>query len=233
MSQSALLICNGEPPSARLARKLASAADLVIAADGGANTARLLGIRPHVIIGDLDSMTLATKRFFAGSKGLTPLLGDGVSTRLPRPEGRGYVQVIQVKRQDNTDLEKALDYLRANHINDVTIIGATGGRVDFTLSNLSVLWNYVPSMTLTIVGDGWKAMPVESGKKIKAKPGTTVSLIPFGRCSGITLQGLFYPLSNATMKVGEIGVSNVVETSPFSITVRRGNMLMFVLARSW
>jgi thiamine pyrophosphokinase len=233
MPLSALLICNGEPPSAQLARKLASSADLVIAADGGANAARRLGIRPHVIIGDLDSMTLATKRFFAGSKGLKPLLRDGVSTRLPRPEGRGCVEVIQVKRQDNTDLEKALDYLQSRRIRKAFIIGATGRRIDFTFGNLSVIWNYTPGMNIAFVGDGWMAMPVESGKKIKAKPGTTVSLIPFGRCSGITLKGLHYPLSNATMKVGEIGVSNVVKRSPFSITVRRGNMLMFVMTRSW
>jgi thiamine pyrophosphokinase len=205
MSRSALLICNGEPPSVRLARRLASAADLVIAADGGANAARRLGISPHVIIGDLDSIRNATRRFFSSST------------------------IIRVKRQDNTDLEKALDYLQAKHVNDVTIIGATGRRVDFTLGNLSVLWNYVPSMTLTVVGDGWKALPVESGKRIAARPGTTVSLIPFGACSGITLKGLRYTLSSATMRVGEIGVSNVVKRSPISVTVGKGKMLVFIV----
>jgi thiamine pyrophosphokinase len=208
MSKSALLICNGEPPSARLARKLASAADLVIAADGGANAARRFGIRPHVIIGDLDSIKPATRRFFLSST------------------------IIQVKRQDNTDLEKGLDYLVSRRIRKVSIIGATGRRIDFTFGNMSVVWNYAHRMDIAFIGDGWIAKPVQSGKRIKARPGTTISLIPFGRCSGITLKGLRYPLTNATMKVGEIGVSNVVKTSPFSITVRRGNMMMFILPRS-
>lgn len=208
MPRSALLICNGEPPSVRLARKLASAADLVIAADGGANAARRLGIHPHVIIGDLDSVRNATRRFFSSST------------------------IIQVKRQDNTDLEKALDYLKSRRIRRAFIIGATGRRIDFTFGNLSVVWNYAPGMDITFVGDGWMAMPVESGKKIKAKPGTTISLIPFGRCSGITLKGLHYSLSNATMKVGEIGVSNVVKRSPFSVTVRKGKMLVFIMDRT-
>jgi thiamine pyrophosphokinase len=87
-------------------------------------------------------------------------------------------------------------------------------------------------MSLTVVGDGWKATPVESGKKIAAKPGTIVSLIPFGACSGITLKGLRYTLTDATMRVGEIGVSNVVKRSPFSVIVRKGKMLVFIMDRT-
>ena len=208
MSKSALIICNGEPPSRALARKLVSRSDLIVAADGGANAARRIGIRPDIIIGDLDSITAATKRFFSSSS------------------------IIKIKRQDNTDLEKALDYLLSQNIGDVTIIGATGRRVDFTLGNLSVIWNYVPTMRLMFVGDGWRATPVESGKKIEAKLGTTISLVPFGTCSGVTLRGLRYTLTNATMNVGEIGVSNVVKRSPFSVTVRKGKMLLFIMSRS-
>ena len=205
MSKSALIFCNGEPPSRALARQLAAKADLIVAADGGANVARRFGIRPDVIIGDLDSITPATKRFFASCS------------------------IIQVSRQDNTDLEKALDYLLTTKVNRVSVMGATGKRVDFTLGNLSVIWNYTGKFEISFVGNGWQAMPVKSGKKITANPGSTISLIPFGACSGITLKGLRYPLTDATMKVGEIGVSNVVKKSPFSVTVRRGHMLLFIM----
>lgn len=204
---SALLICNGEPPSRLVARRAVSHVDLIVAADGGANVARRFGIRPHVIIGDLDSIKSSTKQLFASSS------------------------IIRVKRQDSTDLEKALDYLRSRKVREVSIIGATGKRIDFTLGNLSVIWNYTSKMDITFVGERWLAMPVESRKRVSAKTGTTVSLIPFGPCSGITLRGLQYPLSNASMKVGEIGVSNVVKRSPFTVTVRRGRMLLFILAR--
>lgn len=203
-----MLICNGEPPPRTLARRYASRADLIVAADGGANTALRHGIRPHVIIGDLDSITPASRKFFASSL------------------------IIQVKRQDNTDLEKALDYLKARKIKEASILGATGRRIDFTLANLSSIWNYASAMRLTVIGDGWYAVPVVSRTTIAAKPGTTVSLIPFGRCTGITLKGLKYPLSEATMNVGDIGVSNVVSRSPFSVTVRRGKMLLFIMACS-
>jgi thiamine pyrophosphokinase len=204
---SALVICNGAPPSRSLARKLASKVNLSVAADGGANVARTWRIRPDVIIGDFDSLKPSTRKFFASST------------------------IIHVARQDNTDLEKALVYLLLKRIRRAIIIGATGGRIDFTLGNLSVLWKYSPDIDLTFVGDGWKAMPVQSGKWIHAKVGTTVSLIPFGPCSGITLKGLHYPLVNGTMKIGEIGVSNVVSRSPFSVTVRKGKMLLFIMEK--
>ena len=206
---TALLICNGEPPPRALARRLASRSGLIVAADGGANTALRHGIRPHVIIGDLDSIRPASRKLFASSL------------------------IIQVKRQDNTDLEKALDYLAARKVREVSILGATGRRMDFTFANLSSLWNYTSAMRIAVIGDGWYAMPVESRATVAARPGTTVSLIPFGPCSGITLRGLRYPLTDATMKVGEIGVSNVVRRSPFRVSVRKGKMFLFVMARPW
>ena len=189
--------------------RLAAQADMIIAADGGANIARGYGITPDIIIGDLDSLTASTRKSFSSSS------------------------IIKVARQDNTDLEKALDYAVSARIDEVNIVAATGRRIDFTFGNLSVVWNYVPAIRIAFVGDGWRAMPVESGKPVIAKRGTTVSLIPFGTCSGITLKGLKYPLTNAMMNVGEIGVSNVVKKSPFSVAVRRGRMMLFIMDRTW
>lgn len=203
--RTALIICNGEPPSRALARRLARAADLVVAADGGANSARRHGIRPDIIVGDMDSVTGATMRHFSDSL------------------------VLQVSRQDNTDLEKALDVVASAGVPAVSVIGATGRRIDFTLGNFSVLWNYTAFMDLRFTGDGWTAGPVGKKRVVRAPKGTTVSLIPFGACDGITLRGLQYPLRNAAMGVGEIGVSNVVRSSPFTVSVKKGKMLMVVL----
>jgi thiamine pyrophosphokinase len=199
-----LLLCNGEPPPAGLIRRLARDVDAIVAADGGANVALRSGIRPDVIIGDLDSILPATMKKFAG------------------------VRVIRVRRQDNTDLEKALDLISSWGPSRVVIAGATGGRIDFTLGNLSVFWNYTRSLDITFVGDGWRAFPVAKNQTLEARRGTTVSLIPFGACSGITLTGLLYPLRNAAMRPGEIGVSNEVSRSPFSVSVRRGKMLLVI-----
>jgi len=203
-----LLICNGEAPSRSLLRRLAREADLVVAADGGANTARRYAVRPDVIIGDLDSARPSTLRHFRKST------------------------ILRVRRQDNTDLEKALDYLAAHAGASVAIAGATGGRIDFTLANLSVFWNYTADLNIRFLGDSWQAMPVQGTLKMRVRAGTTVSLVPFTPCSGITLRGLKYGLHNATMRSGEIGLSNVAVGRTFSVRVRKGRMLLVILART-
>jgi thiamine pyrophosphokinase len=199
-----LLLCNGEPPSRGLLRRLAGGADMIVAADGGANVALRSGIRPDVIIGDMDSILRETRKWLSDSR------------------------VLRVRRQDNTDLEKALDFISARGPAEVAIAGATGGRIDFTLGNLSVFWNYTRTLDMMFVGDGWRAFPVLRRRTVKAPRGATVSLIPFGSCAGVSLRGLRYPLKEASMRVGEIGVSNVVRRSPFSVAVRRGRMLLVV-----
>lgn len=202
-----LLLANGEPPRRPLLRRLRRACGMFIAADGGANAALRAGLRPDVIIGDLDSLRPGTRRAFR-----TSLL-------------------LRVRRQDNTDLEKALDYIAALGARRVVIAGITGRRIDFTLGNLSVLWKYTAALDIIVVGDGWEAFPAGRHRTVRARKGTTVSLVPFGPCAGITLRGLRYPLTNDSMKVGEIGVSNVVVRSPFSVKVRRGRMLIIVFDR--
>lgn len=190
-----------------LARRLAKSAHLIVAADGGANIARAYGIRPDVIIGDLDSATRETLRFFSRSA------------------------IVRAGDQYSTDLEKALMYCAKRKVQRATIIAATGNRLDFTLGNLAVVWRYAKRLSVVFEGDGWKAIPLDGNRRIKARVGTTVSLIPFGKCSGITLRGLQYQLTDAAMKVGEIGVSNVVRKSPFVVEVKKGHMLLLILER--
>ncbi|MDH4070362.1 MAG: thiamine diphosphokinase [Ignavibacteria bacterium] len=204
---NALLFCNGEPPSGRLCRSLAGKADFILAADGGANIARRYGIRPDCIIGDLDSITPGTRRFFRNT------------------------ETVRVPTQESTDFEKALAFLRKKGVAEVTIVGATGKRLDFTLGNLASFWKFTRNFGVTFAGDNWTACPVGRRTTLRARRGTTVSLLPFGACSGITLRGLRYPLRNATMRPGDIGVSNVVKRSPFSVSVRRGRMLLIMIPR--
>ena len=207
MPETALLLCNGEPPDRRVARLLARSAGLLVAADGGANYARSLGLTPDVIIGDLDSVKASTLRAF-------------------RRTG-----IIRVRRQDNTDMEKALDYLRDHDVTRVFLLGATGRRLDMTLANLTVLWRYVPSMDIVVVGTGWYAVPVQGMRTMHARRGTTVSLIPNGACEGVTLRGLRYPLTRATLSSGVAAVSNVVQRGKFSVSIARGKALVVVLTQ--
>ncbi len=110
-----LIFANGdltEPPELP---DLLARADLIIAADGGANSCRCLGIIPDVLIGDLDSIDPAILKDF-------------------------QVKAVAIHRhpprKDATDLELALDFAMAQGAREVWLFGGLGGRWDMSLANV-------------------------------------------------------------------------------------------------
>src|SRR5689334_754444 len=94
------------------------AAELLIAADGGALPLLRAGMTPHMAIGDMDSIDAA---------GLAELEARGVAIRrFPR-------------EKDETDLELALLYAAQAGATAIDVLGALGGRWDHTLANVALL----------------------------------------------------------------------------------------------
>ena len=63
---------------------------------------------------------------------------------------------------------------------------------------------------------------------LRGARGDTVSFLPLGEASGVTLAGFFYPLQEATLKSDyPLGVSNVVTQDVAVARVRCGDLLMF------
>ncbi len=204
----ALIIGNGPLPSRRRIAALLDDETLIVCADGGANRALARGITPHIVIGDLDSLSPRTAAAFAAA------------------------EKIRSEDQENTDLEKALDLLLQRGITRAVVIGATGRRPDHTLANFSILAKYHPRIDLLFV-DSWCRMRIIDGAVSLPLPkGTTVSLLPLGRCEGVTTRGLAYPLNQAVLELGvREGISNLVSDSPVEITLNKGTLLLFVVER--
>ena len=92
-------------------------ADLIIAADGGANQCRLINITPDLIIGDLDS----------------------ISHQLVEKYTHAGVEIIRhPSRKDATDLELSLDLAMTRGADDVVLFGVLGGRWNMSLSNITL-----------------------------------------------------------------------------------------------
>ncbi|WP_428898308.1 thiamine pyrophosphokinase [Parelusimicrobium proximum] len=206
--KKALIICNGRVSGKNeWAVKEAKSADFVICADGGANTALALGITPDMIIGDFDSVSPKAKKKFITSKWL------------------------HVKRQDNTDFEKALDYLITKNCRSCTILFAAGGRLDFTFGNFISSFRYVPRMEITFKDKKWRAFPIKKTERFMSVKGERVSIIPFGGCKGITLKGLQYPLNDANLAPEDAAMSNVANRKTFDVILKEGNVLVYVEER--
>lgn len=202
--ETALVLANGRPPAKRLLRRLSREVQLMVCADGGANAAARAGVRPDLIIGDLDSVTPGTLRTFRS------------------------VPIRRLADQNSTDLEKAIRWLLRKGIRTINIVGATGGRLDHVAGNLHVLGKFGHRANLQIVEEHGKLVAVGRSRVFPSPGGSTLSLIPLSRCSGITTRGLRWELRNETLELGRRdGTSNVVVTSPVTIRVRSGTLLVY------
>ena len=184
------------------------AAELLIAADGGALPLLRAGIVPHVVIGDMDSINAA---------GLAELDAHGVTLqRFPR-------------EKDETDLELALLHAAAAGATAIDILGALGGRWDHTLANVALL--ALPELLMRrtrLLADGQTLFLVRDSAVLEGQAGDTISLLPLaGDAHGVTTKGLRYPLDNATLSYERArGVSNVLLDPPGHVSLRTGMLLV-------
>lgn len=200
-----LLIGNGETLPADFLRTQASRADFILAADGGADRALACGVTPDAVIGDLDSVSSRTKQTL------------------------GQEKLFFINNQNNTDLEKALDYLSQNECKECIICGFVGGRMDFTLGNFLSVYPYVKKMDICFAGPGWTIYPLAAGRTFACQKDARVSLIPLKTCTGVALKGLKYPLNNARLSWTHAGrtLSNQTTGKSFQITLKTGYMLVY------
>jgi thiamine pyrophosphokinase len=188
--------------------ELIRAADLLIAADGGALPLLRSGIVPHMAIGDMDSI---------GAAGLAELQARGVAIRR------------YAREKDETDLELALLYAAANGAGAIDILGALGGRWDHTFANVALL--ALPELRecrARLLADQQTLFLVRSSATLEGQAGDTVSLLPLaGDAHGVTTRGLGYPLDNATLSFERArGVSNVLLEPPGHVSLRQGMLLV-------
>lgn len=199
----ALVVANGEPPSPALLRELAGQADMVVAADGGIDKALAAGLHVDAVVGDLDSASEAARSLMSPAA------------------------VFRSTAPDRTDLEKAVAFAIARGCDVVEIAAAGGGRADHALANLSVLKVFRGQARVTILDDQFEVSLVEAAATIDAPPGTIVSLVAIGRCTGVTTHGLRWDLTAHTLDFSPLGVHNEVALPPATVSVLEGDLLLF------
>lgn len=205
MRVRALIFANGDRPSLALVNLLRSGGPMVVAADGGANHALAYGIVPHAIVGDLDSFGPA----------------DAARHGIPRE------RLHAVPRLDTTDLEKAVLHAIERGCDEIDICGASGGRADHALANLSVLALHRRTARIRIHDEIFEISAVDGSATIEGEPGTVVSLLAMGVCTGVTTHGLRWPLVRFTLEFNPRGIHNEISESPARVSVETGDLLVF------
>ncbi len=183
--------------------------DLLVAVDGGAEVLERLGLRPDVLIGDMDSVS--------------------ESTRLAA-ERAGVEMVLLPTAKDETDAEAALRLVVARGAGQVTVYGALGGpRLDHLLGNLFLLGaDWLEGAHVRLVDGRHEALLAHGDVTIAGRAGDTVSLLPLTpTVLQVTTVGLEYPLKSETLiQAATRGVSNVMTGSTAHVTHGDGALLV-------
>ena len=206
MSDRHALIITGGPPPAETAGL--PPADIVVAADRGADNAALLGLLPNLVVGDLDSVSAET---------------------LASMEEAG----VRIERhpidKDQTDLELALAAATDLGATSVTIVATTAGRPDHALANLlTAAADRWAGLDIDLLVDSSRAWVVRRRLDLTVPVGSVVSLMAVGGpTTGISTEGLRWPLANSSLEpgVGQ-GLSNEVTGSPTVVEVATGTLLV-------
>lgn len=186
--------------------------DRIIAADAGLAACRQLGILPTDVLGDFDSLEDFSL--------LEELEKEGI------PVSRYPI------KKDYTDTDLAFSMCEEMGADRVTVLGATGTRIDHTLANLALLVRMEKKGIHTVILDAHNEARVLIGpaeetlvKKEKSEYMSVLAL--WGNVSGIDLEGFLYPMKNGTLYPFEsLGISNEITGRQGTIRIREGCLLV-------
>lgn len=177
--------------------------DFIIAADGGANYCRELKIKPNIIIGDFDSITSETQKYF---------------TLVPQ---------IKIAEQETTDLEKVLLYVKNNvkkdEIEIIDIFCALDTkRIDHFFALTNLLKDYA-NWPIQMVSNDFTLEVVSQDKNLINCQNKIVSIFPLEHAEHLELIGFKWPLRGK-----QISVSNIVISNEAKIKIQNGKIILII-----
>lgn len=178
--------------------------DIVIAADSGYNSAKNMGVKVNLLVGDFDSL----------------------SGELPND----VPEILQVPaKKDLTDTQLAVEKAVEMGAQDIIIIGSTSGRLDHTLSTLAILESlWERHLRGTLVSGQNRISFIKNTNHIVLRSGYKYfSLIATDVARGVSIEGAKYPLKNKTLdRKLQFAVSNEIEGNAALVTVKKGGLFI-------
>lgn len=197
--------------------------DRLFAVDRGLEYVQDMELVPDYVVGDFDTVDY------------------NVLLAFEEAEGKGKVERHPAKK-DETDTELAVWQAIEEKTERITLLGATGSRLDHVFANIGLLCQTVErGIDMRIVDetnriqilDGLHRATAEIAKKEQL--GTYISLIPLtDRVEGVTLEGVAYPVRDFTIVHGSSRtVSNEIVSEKMRITIKKGQVLLIESRDTW
>lgn len=184
--------------------------DKIIGIDRGMEFLYEQKLTPDLLVGDFDSACSRVKEHYRAL---------GVLVRQYRPE------------KDATDTEIGVRAALEMGAGEITILGATGTRIDHMLGNIQVLMLPLQKEVKACLLDAHNRIRLLSKRMVLKKEhmfGDYVSFLPLTtRVEGLTLTGFKYPLEHYTMTSdNSLGISNEIAAEEAEISFQKGILIM-------
>lgn len=181
MNRDIVIIGDGTFPKSEYPRYLIRTADFIICCDGALkkfirNSKAIFGNErlPNLVIGDMDTLSMSMQERYADI-------------------------IIKEKEQEHNDQTKAVRWAlnNLNGIESIRILGATGGRADHTIGNISLLMEYtrlfdLKEIQLEMVTDEGTIFPITDTIEIDCGIGREISIFSPDSTLKIKSHGLEY-----------------------------------------
>lgn len=199
------IVANGDINDYPAAKEKLRSCGYIIACDGGLRHTAALGITPHCLIGDMDSVPSELAGQF-----------DGTTKAYPA-------------QKDETDLALAIQHAIALRPESIIILGALGGRFDHALGGLHALHAALNANIPAEIWDENTAIQLcDHEITLPKEDYQHVSLIPLSSwVRGIHTRHLLYPLCAEDLPAGTTrGISNRFEADEASVFVSEGTLII-------
>jgi thiamine pyrophosphokinase len=186
-----VLFGNGEAPTHSTPIKILKSAVTILCTDGGADKLKSLELQPDIILGDMDSLSLAPESY--------------------------NCKIVELTDQSKTDLEKSLEWCYENGIGELALVGFSGEQDDHNMAALWTLVSFYEKIGLTFYSNSSKIKCVKSDTRINSFIGQTISIIPTKENIETSVFGLKYSINKSILKPPSFGIRNSAKGDHFSI----------------
>ncbi len=197
-----ILFIGGRVPGPKFITDFIRPDDLICAADSGLDAALGAGIRPHHVIGDMDSIS-------------DPALLEGFPA--------DSVEIHPVDK-DETDTDLGLRWLASRQCSPVVLIGGGEGRLDHTVAILNLFAGPGhPDCWYTAVEE---VRALSSSMYLSGSAGDAISFVPVGGGPwSVSSRGLEWPLDDVDWSAGRISLSNRFSGAEVRLEITSGVFL--------
>lgn len=209
----AAVFLNGEYAAADVFyREVAAAADILVAADGGAARMLALGLTPSVVVGDFDSLA---------------------PEELRQVTAHGARVVRHPVRKDRTDAEIACREALTLGVGVLDLVGGLGAAFDHAVGHLAVLrWLAGRGVPARLLDPSLTCMVMPGHSRLQvAAVGARFSLQPLTARVMVSLQGFEYELTRATLRADSCrGLGNTVAAARAEVRIHTGAAAVIIAA---